>query len=186
MTEQQPPIIGTGKAAGLTQTELQALFQLVVKRPVPAMNEIIATTEGVLILAAGTLKSHGFDQPSVLMVMARLWGWLEADDETHGMTFHVVDRRYVGWHSSAGEAMVDMNTGEDISRDKALSCVAEYIAYNLYELLERLTAITRGERVSLWERKDAAAQAPHGETSATSSDLDGSQVFRDNAGDLVP
>ena len=63
---------------------MQALFRLVIKRPsrLPQPNDTIPAAEAVLILAAGILKGYGFDSPSVLTIMARMWAWLEGGEVT--------------------------------------------------------------------------------------------------------
>ena len=152
-TEERISITETGQVAGLAQTEIQALFQLVIKRAVPSPTDGLSITEAMLVLAAGTLKGYGFDYPSVLTVMSHMWAWFGHGPVDHrSMIFNVIDRRYVGWSCAGRKVLVDMTTGEEIRPYQRLSRVLESIAYNLCELLARKMAMVRGERTSLWER----------------------------------
>jgi hypothetical protein len=183
---------GVHQTAGLTQTEVQAIFQLVIKRPAtaaarssPSPADGIPESEAITILAAGILKAYGFDQPSVLMVLARMWAWIEGDDD-RALILTVVDRRYVGWNCLGRGVLIDTTTGDEITPSMAMPRVLESVAYNLYELLERRMATARGERVSLWEGRDAATYTPHGTATEDGDGLGEPQVLRDDAGASVP
>jgi hypothetical protein len=180
----QPEPIQWG--AQLTQPEVQAIFRLIIKRSPPSNDDDELTqAEVVLLTAANLLKSYGFHPSSVLMLIARLWPWLE-DTDYRAMTFNVVDRRYVGWHYPDRSVMVDMTKGDEILPDQPLPRVLESVAYNLFELLERRKAIACGERASLWEGRDADSHTPHGEAPEGGDGLVEPQVLRDDAGASVP
>jgi hypothetical protein len=179
------PIAMAQQTAGLTQHETQALFRLIVKKSTPFPADTIHPAEAVLVLAAGLLKGYGFDSSSVLTLMARLWAWLEAD-EHQAVMLNVVDRRYVGWHCMGQGVLVDMLTGDDVPPERALPTVLESIAYNLYELLKRRTAMARGERSSLWEGRDAFSHTALGEAPEGVGGLGEPQVLRDDARAAVP
>jgi hypothetical protein len=180
-------VIPIAAAPRLTQSETNALFRLVVKRPAPAPDAEMPAAEGALLVAADLLKAHGFDMASVLSLMGRLWAWIEADDALRRvLMFNVVDRRYVGWHRPGKSVLVDMTTGEEIPDMRAIPCILESIAYNIYELLGRRAAIARGTRASIWEAGDAASQAPHGEAPEGRNGVGQPQVVRDDPGAPVP
>lgn len=176
---------GTRRTTGLTRAETQALYQLVVKRPTPAAPDSVPVSEAMLVLAAGILKGYGFEPAAVLAILAQLWAWL-ADDAYRAIVINVVDRRYVGWSYAGDSRLFDTATGEEIPPSRVLPVILESVAYNIYELLERRAAMSRGERASLWEVGDAAAHTPPGAAPAGRGGLDGSQRVRDDAGDPVP
>jgi hypothetical protein len=173
------------RTLGLTRNETQALFRLVIKKPVPDSIDTVEPAEAILVMAADLLKGYGFDWSSVLTLMARLGPWLE-DMDYRAMTFNVVDRRYVGWHFPDRSVMVDMTTGDEIPPGQPLPTVLESIAYNLYELLNRQLAMARGERSSIWEGRDADRNTPRGEETEGIGDLGEPQVLRDDVGAPVP
>jgi hypothetical protein len=176
---------GAKQATGLNPLEVQALFRLVIKRPAPALTSEISEPEAVLFLASGILKGHSFDPAVVLTILARMWAWLE-DDTDRGMVLNVVDRRYVGWNRLGRSVLIDTVTGDEITPATAMPRILESIAYNLYELLERRAAISRGERTTLWESKDATGHTPRSEAAENSGGLGEPQGVRDNAGAAVP
>lgn len=176
--------------SGLTQTEMQAIFRLVIKRPsrpLPAATDNIPAAEAVLILAAGILKGYGFDSSAVLTLMARLWAWLEGGegDEERAITLNVIDRRYVGWNCMGRSVLVDMTTGDEIMMTQPIPTVLESVAYGLYELLKRRTAIARGERASLWEDRDATRHTARSQATEGIGGLGEPEVLRDGSGSLI-
>jgi hypothetical protein len=181
VTQDQVPIAKGQRPAGLTRNETQSLFRLVIQKPMPESIDTVSAPEAVLTMAADLLKGYGFDWSSVLTLMSRLWAWLETDDH-QVLMFNVIDRRYVGWHCMEKSVLVDMTTGDEISPARPLPTVLESIAYNLYELLRRQLAMTRGERASLWEGRDAASYTPRGEETEGGLGLGEPQVLRDDVG----
>jgi hypothetical protein len=185
VTQDRISLDGNRQSLGLTKAELRAVYRLVFKKPLPAPEEAVPVSEAVLVLAAGILGGYGFDSATVLTVMARLWAWLE-DDSQQALMLNVVDRRYVGWHCVDQSILVDMTTGEEVSQDQAIPGILESVAYNLYELVRRRTAMARGERASLWEGRDAASHTARGEEAEGGLGLGEPRVLRDDAGASVP
>ncbi len=184
MNEDQALTEGAKQSTGLSPLEVQALFQLIIKRPVPALTSEISEAEAVLFLASGLLKGHSFDPAVVMTILARMWAWLE-DDTDHGMILNVVDRRYVGWNRLGKSVLIDTVTGDEITPATEMPRILESIAYNLYELLERRAAISRGERTTLWEGRDATGHTPRSEAAENGNGLGEPQGVRDDAGAVV-
>jgi hypothetical protein len=172
--------------ASLTKSEVQAIFQLVIKyKQPPDLEAELSTAEALLLVAADLLKTYGFDPAYVLTVASRLWSWLGADDR-QVLMINIVDRRYVGWNPGP-ISLTDMITGGEVGPEQALSSrVLESVCYNIYELLDRRKAMARGERGSLWEGKDAAGKATCGAPGGGSADLGEPQVVCDDLGAPIP
>ena len=185
MSEDSTLTAGAKQATGLNPLEVQALFRLVIKRPAPALTSEITEAEAVLFLASGILKGHSFDPAVVLTILARMWAWLE-DDIDRGMVLNVVDRRYVGWNRLGKSVLIDTVTGDEITPATSMPRILESIAYNLYELLERRTAISRGDRMTLWESKDATGHTPRSEAAENGDGLGEPQGVRNDTGAAVP
>ena len=185
MTVEQTQTVPCRPLTMLTRADVKAIYRLIIKRQLPELEDPLPAAEAVLIVTADLLKNYKLDAPSVLMVMARLWAWLEGNDR-QGLMLNLVDRRYVGWSHLGQSVLIDMVTGEDVQPAQALPCVLESVAYNLYELLERRMALTNGTRASLWEDGDAGSQAARGEAPGGGDGLGRPPVVRDDLGPPVP
>lgn len=181
MKEDPLSVADTTNATGLTTSELRSVLRLIIKRPAYALDEDVPACEAVLLMACGVLKGYGFDWPSVLTTMARMWAWLEGDDD-RCLMLNVVDRRYVGWSCLGRSVLIDAATGDDVSPSMAMPSVLESVAYNLYELLDRRAAVARGERASLWEGRDAEGHTARGAAEEGGEGLGEPQVIRNNVG----
>jgi len=182
--ENRVPMSAAQQTTQLTPAEMQAIFKLVLNRPVPVLTDDLSRPEAILLVAANLLRGYGFNSSSVLMAMNLLWAAISHGD-TPVLMLNVIDRRYVGWNSKT-PALIDMITGAGVPIAVAIPIVLESVAYNLNELLERRIAMARGERVSLWEGKDATGYAPPDEAPGSGGSLGRPPVFRDDPGHLVP
>jgi hypothetical protein len=162
----------------LTAAEIQAFFQFVIQRSVPAPADNLTMIEAALLVAADLLKGYGFGIAPTLLILGRLKCALDA--ETLGVwVLNIVDRRCVGWSGPKENVMVDMTTGEDV---KASFRFLESIAYELHELIERRVALARGERPSLWEKAHAGGQASCGAAPGGGDGLGRPPVICDHPG----